>query len=257
MLLGILLADIIVVCVALVGVILLQRSEGGVLGMSGGGPGNFMSARGTGDLLTRTTQILAGIFFSLCLIMTLLTGRVHRDDALASKLKDLSIAPPTASSQPPAQSAAAAPLAPAAPAAPAPQGLDLFGSSARPAAGSRPADPARHTRRAQGRFQRQARAALVGQAGGGAQAQTRRVLACASVQRPGGKRSGRRGASADPASACSSARRTGQFARRSIGRGQSLCVPDGSQARARRITANLDAHGPVHLHHRRRGLIPG
>ena len=48
MLLGILLAAVIEVSVALVGVILLQRSEGGVLGMSGGGPGNFMSARGTG-----------------------------------------------------------------------------------------------------------------------------------------------------------------------------------------------------------------
>ena len=50
----------------MVGIILLQRSEGGALGMSGGGPGNFMSARGTGDLLSRTTQILAGAFFLLC-----------------------------------------------------------------------------------------------------------------------------------------------------------------------------------------------
>ncbi len=135
MLLGILLAVVIVVCIALVGVILLQRSEGGVLGMSGGGSGNFMSARGTGDLLTRTTQILAAIFFGLCLVMTLVTGHLRREASIASKLKDLSIAPPPASSQAPAQTTPA----PAAPAqslpapAPANDGLDLFGSASKPA----------------------------------------------------------------------------------------------------------------------------
>src|ERR1700679_338234 len=70
----ILLVTIILVAVAMVVTILLQRSEGGALGMSGGGPGNFMSARGTGDLLSRTTQILAGIFFVLCLTMTIIGG---------------------------------------------------------------------------------------------------------------------------------------------------------------------------------------
>jgi preprotein translocase subunit SecG len=70
----ILLVAIIIVAVAMVITILLQRSEGGALGMSGGGPGNFMSARGTGDLLSRTTQILAGIFFALCLSMTIIGG---------------------------------------------------------------------------------------------------------------------------------------------------------------------------------------
>src|ERR1700733_1960489 len=121
MLLGILLAAVIVVCIALVGVILLQRSEGGVLGMSGGGgPGNFMSARGTGDLLTRATQILAGIFFSLCLIMTLVTGHMRREASIADKLKDLSIAPPPVSSQAPAQTPPAT-LTQTAPAAPSPE----------------------------------------------------------------------------------------------------------------------------------------
>jgi preprotein translocase subunit SecG len=143
MLLGILLAAVIVVCIALVGVILLQRSEGGVLGMSGGGPGNFMSARGTGDLLTTTTQILAGVFFALCLIMTLVTGHVRRENALASKLKDLSITPtaPAASSAPAQPSAAQTAIAPGAQLptqgapvapvhAPANDGLNLFGNSA-------------------------------------------------------------------------------------------------------------------------------
>jgi preprotein translocase subunit SecG len=70
----ILLGAIILIAIAMVAVILLQRSEGGALGMSGGGPGNFMSARGTGDLLSRTTMILAGLFFVLCLLMTLVGG---------------------------------------------------------------------------------------------------------------------------------------------------------------------------------------
>ena len=89
MLLDILLAILIVVCLSLIAVILLQRSEGGALGMSGGGPGAFMTARGTGDLLTRTTQILAAVFFSLCLAMTLISGHTHNagSGSLVDKLK--------------------------------------------------------------------------------------------------------------------------------------------------------------------------
>ena len=55
----------LLIAIALVGVVLVQRSEGGGLGMggsSGGGMGGFMSARGTANLLTRTTAILAGAF---------------------------------------------------------------------------------------------------------------------------------------------------------------------------------------------------
>jgi preprotein translocase subunit SecG len=87
MLLDILLAILIVVCLSLIGVILLQRSEGGALGMSGGGPGAFMTARGTGDLLTRTTQILAAVFFALCLAMTLISGHSRGAGSLVDKLK--------------------------------------------------------------------------------------------------------------------------------------------------------------------------
>jgi len=53
----------LMIVVALVGVVLLQRSEGGALGMGGGGTGGFMSARGAADTLTRTTGILAAAFF--------------------------------------------------------------------------------------------------------------------------------------------------------------------------------------------------
>lgn len=83
---AILLVVLIFVCIAMVGVILLQKSEGGALGM-GGGPSGFMSTRGVGDLLTRTTGILAGIFFLLCIGLTLIMGHAHRGDAVVDRLK--------------------------------------------------------------------------------------------------------------------------------------------------------------------------
>ncbi len=59
---------------ALIGVVLLQRSEGGGLGIGGGGGGGFMSSRGTSNLLTRTTAILAGCFFATSLVLSILAG---------------------------------------------------------------------------------------------------------------------------------------------------------------------------------------
>ena len=58
----------------LIGVVLLQRSEGGGLGIGGGGGGGFMSSRGTSNLLTRTTAILAGCFFATSLVLSILAG---------------------------------------------------------------------------------------------------------------------------------------------------------------------------------------
>ncbi|MBW7945781.1 MAG: preprotein translocase subunit SecG, partial [Sphingomonadaceae bacterium] len=49
------------IAIALVAVILLQRSEGGALGI-GGGPGGLLTARGAGNLLTKSTGILAPLF---------------------------------------------------------------------------------------------------------------------------------------------------------------------------------------------------
>src|ERR1700728_4326212 len=53
----------IMIAIALVGVILLQKSEGGALGMGGGGMSGFMTGRSTANLLTRTTAALALLFF--------------------------------------------------------------------------------------------------------------------------------------------------------------------------------------------------
>lgn len=58
------------IAAALVGVILIQRSEGGGLGMGGGGsPGGLMSARGAANFLTRSTTILASLFVGLSILL--------------------------------------------------------------------------------------------------------------------------------------------------------------------------------------------
>lgn len=85
MLLNILLVLEILVSLALVGVVLLQRSEGGALGM-GGGPSGFMTARGAGDLLTRTTWILGAIFFILALTLTIVSGRQRGASSVVDRL---------------------------------------------------------------------------------------------------------------------------------------------------------------------------
>jgi preprotein translocase subunit SecG len=62
------------IVVAMIGVILLQKSEGGGLGMGGGGAGGFLSSRGTANVLTRTTALLAVGFFLSCLALSILAG---------------------------------------------------------------------------------------------------------------------------------------------------------------------------------------
>jgi preprotein translocase subunit SecG len=58
---------------AMIGLVLLQKSEGGGLGMGGGG-GGFLTSRGSSNVLTRTTAILAGIFFATSLLLSVLAG---------------------------------------------------------------------------------------------------------------------------------------------------------------------------------------
>ncbi|MBL8575274.1 MAG: preprotein translocase subunit SecG [Hyphomicrobiaceae bacterium] len=64
----------LLVVLALVGVVLLQRSEGGALGMGGGG-GGFMSARGAANTLTRATGILAVAFFTTSLALAIVASQ--------------------------------------------------------------------------------------------------------------------------------------------------------------------------------------
>lgn len=80
----------LLVTLALIGVVLLQRSEGGGLGIgSSQGMGSLMSGRGTANLLTRATAILGTLFFVLALALALI-GRGERQ---APSLLDLPAAP--------------------------------------------------------------------------------------------------------------------------------------------------------------------
>jgi preprotein translocase subunit SecG len=62
----------LLVVIALVGVVLLQRSEGGALGVGGGG--GFMTGRGQANALSRATAILAALFFATSLTMSIIAG---------------------------------------------------------------------------------------------------------------------------------------------------------------------------------------
>jgi preprotein translocase subunit SecG len=62
----------LMIVLAMIGLVLLQRSEGGGLGMGGGG--GFMTSRGSSNVLTRATAILAGVFFVTSLALSILAG---------------------------------------------------------------------------------------------------------------------------------------------------------------------------------------
>lgn len=65
----------VLIVLALIGLVLMQRSEGGALGMGGGGAGGgFMSGRGAANALTRTTSVLAAIFFATSLGLAVIAG---------------------------------------------------------------------------------------------------------------------------------------------------------------------------------------
>jgi preprotein translocase subunit SecG len=72
----------LIIVLALIGVVLLQRSEGGGLGLGGGGGGvsGFMTGRGQANALTRATAILGALFFVTSLVLTLMAnyGRAPR-----------------------------------------------------------------------------------------------------------------------------------------------------------------------------------
>jgi preprotein translocase subunit SecG len=105
--LNVLLVIHLLIAIALVGVILLQRSEGGALGIGGGG-GGLMSGRAAGNLLTRATAILVAVFFLTSLGLALIANSKSKPSSLMDQ------APSTTSA--PAQPAQpAAPKEPAAP----------------------------------------------------------------------------------------------------------------------------------------------
>ena len=93
------------VSAGLIVVILLQRSEGGALGMGGGGGGGLgglFSPRGAADTLTRTTGILAVLFFLTCLGLTLISLRGRDERSILDTNPASTVAPKPAPAKAPA-----------------------------------------------------------------------------------------------------------------------------------------------------------
>ena len=94
-----------VIAVSLIGVILMQRSEGGGLGVGGSSSG-FMTARGAADFLTRATAVLGGLFIILSIAMAAIAGVSRKpptiDASLANSVQTSRPAP-TPEPVPPAQ----------------------------------------------------------------------------------------------------------------------------------------------------------
>jgi preprotein translocase subunit SecG len=103
----------VVIALALIGVVMLQKSEGGALGMGGGGMSGFMTGRSTANLLTRTTAILGAAFFATSILLVLLSQSDRRPRSIIDQGGPV----PTTPLLP---SLPAAPATPAAPAAPSP-----------------------------------------------------------------------------------------------------------------------------------------
>ena len=111
----------VMVAAALIVVVLLQRSEGGALGIGGGG--GFMSGRSAGNALTKTTAVLAAMFFATSLGLTMIASRHSTPTSIFGQTTApgqgnlpglvLPVSPPTPGAAAPAP--AAAPQAPSVP----------------------------------------------------------------------------------------------------------------------------------------------
>jgi preprotein translocase subunit SecG len=122
----------LMIVLALIGVVLLQKSEGGGLGMGGGGAGGFLTSRGSANVLTRATAILAACFFATSLLLSILAGLDRKPRSIITPASSpgapatpgsTPLAPPgglldTLRGGPPEPAAPGAPAAPAAPAEP-------------------------------------------------------------------------------------------------------------------------------------------
>ena len=97
----------VLIALALIGVVMLQKSEGGALGMGGGGMSGFMTGRSTANLLTRTTAILGAAFFATSILLVLLSQTDRRPRSIVDQGSPIPTAP-------------LIPNLPAAPAVPAP-----------------------------------------------------------------------------------------------------------------------------------------
>ncbi|CCG07247.1 preprotein translocase subunit SecG [Pararhodospirillum photometricum] len=146
----------LIIAIAMVALILLQRAEGGALGIGGGG-GGLMTGRQAGNLLTRLTGLLAAAFMITSLALAMLSGHHNKESGRSSVLDGAEVpmtppatpalpAPPVATDAVPApaspapasetaapQTAPSAPVSEAAPVAPATEAAPAPGSSGTPA----------------------------------------------------------------------------------------------------------------------------
>ncbi len=96
----------LMLAITMVGVVLLQRSEGGALGIGGGsGGGGLMSGRGTANLLTRVTAVVAALFMLSSLLLSILASNTGEPRSILDDIEAPSTPAP----------AAAEPTGPAAP----------------------------------------------------------------------------------------------------------------------------------------------
>jgi len=91
----------LMIVIAMVGFVLLQKSEGGGLGI--GSTGGFLTSRGTSNVLSRTTAILAGAFFGTSLLLSLIAGLGRNSGSI---LQPAATAPGAPSSSAPASGGA-------------------------------------------------------------------------------------------------------------------------------------------------------
>jgi preprotein translocase subunit SecG len=109
----------LMIAVALIAVVLMQKSEGGALGIGGGGMSNFMTGRGSANVLTRATAILAACFMLTSVLLVV----IPRLGAQAPSIIPTATMPAPAPAQPsaPASGTANTPTTPSGPTVPSGQ----------------------------------------------------------------------------------------------------------------------------------------
>jgi preprotein translocase subunit SecG len=98
------------IAISLIGTILMQRSEGGGLGVGGSSSG-FMTARGAADFLTRSTAVLGGLFIVLSIVMAAIAGASRQPTKIDTSLANTAAPLEQSKSAPPAQQQPATPPA--------------------------------------------------------------------------------------------------------------------------------------------------
>jgi preprotein translocase subunit SecG len=129
----------ILACLAMIGLVLVQKSEGGGLGIGGGGANSLMSGRGAAGAIVRTTIIIGGIFFATSLALTSIANRTKGPASGIERALEGGAAVAPVDNPADLFDPTLDPFANEAPVQPQPQTQDLVDPSALPAA---PADEA-------------------------------------------------------------------------------------------------------------------